>query len=204
MLSCESLQLQIDQNSAIDHFSMTLLPGAIVSVYGDNFSAKKKLLHTLCGINTNYLGAIYIQQIDIVNLHKPYAVYIDDELSSDNCDTVIENIQFWSRLYNKKFYDDTLHCATIKYWGLEDYLHTKLSILPNNVKFKALLSRLMISPLNLWLIDNIIDYLEEDDKSLFMNLVKIKAESGGIVILCQESKSADRTIANIDINDYIH
>ncbi|WP_347939089.1 ATP-binding cassette domain-containing protein [Rickettsia oklahomensis] len=110
---------------------------------------------------------------------KPYCTYVGHNLGLKLEMTVFENLKFWSEIYNST---EALHAA-IHYFKLHDLLDEKCYSLSSGIQKVVAVARLIACPSDLWLLDEVETNLSKENRDLLNNLIIMKANSGGIVLL---------------------
>ncbi|AFB21486.1 ATP-binding cassette domain-containing protein [Rickettsia canadensis] len=123
---------------------------------------------------------------------KPYCTYVGHNLGLKLEMTVFENLKFWSEIYNSA---ETLYAA-IHYFKLHDLLDKKCASLSSGMQKVVAVARLVACQSDLWLLDEVETNLSKENRDLLNNLIVIKANSGGIVLL---SSHLERSIKSAQI-----
>ncbi|WP_017442666.1 heme ABC exporter ATP-binding protein CcmA [Rickettsia gravesii] len=181
MLSLHQLQFKnlFDLNN-------TFLPSSITYIKGANGCGKSSLLRMIAGIMQPSSGNIYYRNCNINNIAKLYCTYIGHNLGLKSEMTVFENLKFWSEIYNSA---ETLYAA-IHYFKLHDLLDTKCYSLSSGMQKIVAIARLIACQSDLWLLDEVETNLSKENRDLLNNLVVMKANSGGIVLLSSHLESS--------------
>ncbi|HJD55252.1 MAG TPA: heme ABC exporter ATP-binding protein CcmA [Rickettsia endosymbiont of Pyrocoelia pectoralis] len=181
MLSLHKLQFK-----DLFNLSLTFLPSSITYIKGANGCGKTSLLRMIAGITQPSSGNIYYKNVDINNIPKPYCTYIGHNLGLKLEMTVFENLKFWSEIYNSL---ETLEAA-IHYFKLHEILDEKCYNLSKGMHKMVAAARLIACQSNLWLLDEIETNLSKENRDLLNNLIAMKANSGGIILLSSHLENA--------------
>lgn len=185
MLSFHQLKFSIYQKKLFDNLSITFLNSAITYVKGANGCGKTSLLRMIAGIMQPNSGNIFYKNLNINNIAKPYCTYIGHNLGLKLEMTVFENLKFWSEIYNSV---ETLDAA-IHYFKLYDLLDKKCYTLSSGLQKVIALARLIACQSDLWLLDEVETNLSKENRDLLNNLIVMKANSGGIVLLSSHTEN---------------
>ncbi|ABV79796.1 Heme exporter protein A [Rickettsia bellii OSU 85-389] len=185
MLSFHQLKFNIYQKQLFDNLSITFLDSAITYIKGANGCGKTSLLRMIAGIMQPSNGNIFYKNLNINNIAKPYCTYIGHNLGLKLEMTVFENLKFWSEIYNSV---ETLDAA-IHYFKLYDLLDEKCYTLSSGLQKVVALARLIACQSDLWLLDEVETNLSKENRDLLNNLIVMKANSGGIVLLSSHTKN---------------
>ncbi len=200
MLSLNSVCIKIHDLTLIRNFSITFLPSAIVYLKGENGSGKTSLLRSIAGIQELSEGNITFgkNNTNIGYLSKPYCAYIGHKNAIKPELTVIENIEFWAKLYNS--YEAI--SAAIFYFKLEEIANRKCQELSTGQIQKVALARLLACSSQLWLLDEVENNLDSEGKDLLTRLIITKADSGGIIIASSHNDPSIKSSVIINMHDY--
>lgn len=185
MLSFHQLKFNIYQKQLFDNLSITFLDSAITYIKGANGCGKTSLLRMVAGIMQPSNGNIFYRNLNINNIAKPYCTYIGHNLGLKLEMTVFENLKFWSEIYNSV---ETLDAA-IHYFKLYDLVDEKCYTLSSGLKKVVALARLIACQSDLWLLDEVETNLSKENRDLLNNLIVMKANSGGIVLLSSHTEN---------------
>ena len=200
MLSLNSVCINTNKLDLITDLSVSFLPSAIVYLKGENGSGKTSLIRSIAGIQQLSLGQITFgkNNTPIESFQKPYCTYIGHKTGIKPELTVIENIEFWAKIYNS--YESV--SAAIFYFRLEKIANTKCYELSAGQKQKVALARLLACSSNLWLLDEVENNLDLEGKQLLSRLIVSKADSGGIIIASSHNEPSIKSALIINIEDY--
>lgn len=204
MLECESLSCSRNGNVLFKNLSFKAEPKAKILITGKNGSGKTSLIRSLSGLLPPTSGNIKHCGKDIYDDKKSYItsmVYIGHKNACKDGLTVIENIEFWAGMRNTK----ELILAAICCLQLQPVLDITYGRLSAGWKRRVALSRLMISNANIWLIDEPFCNLDSTACELVLNLISIRSEQNGIVIITGHSASEQLSdFITIDIEQLKH
>ena len=185
ILTCTNLKLNSEFKEIFGPISLSLLPGSITKLSGKNGSGKTSFLKIIAGlISPNSDSEILINNIPIQEIPKPYLTYIAHEPAIYEQMSVIENLEFWANCYNSEI----LIPSALHYFQLGDIADAKCSELSAGNKQKVALARLICCESKIWLLDEAEVNLDEENKRNLYNLISIKANNGGIIIMTSHNK----------------
>jgi heme exporter protein A len=200
MITLQSLGLEIDKKILFRDISMTFLPSSIVMIRGKNGAGKTSLLRIMAGLQQPSHGKLLFgtKQHSFEQLAKPYCTYIGHTLALKNELSVFDNIKYWASLSKMTM----LIGVTIKYFQLEGILDVRCADLSAGMKKKVAMSRLILWPSKLWLLDEIDTNLDATNKELLTKLILSHADSGGYSFIASHDWSPVKTISILNLNDY--
>jgi heme exporter protein A len=196
ILTIENLSLQYDKKQIFAPISLSLLPGSIVFLSGKNGSGKTSFLRMIAGIIAlQGEGRILINDIPISELPKPYLNFIEHQIAVLDHLTILENLEFWSVAYGSEI----MIPSALSYFKLTEMMDQKSSELSAGNKKKVALARLACCDSDLWLLDEVEVNLDEENRALLYNMIAIKANNGGIVIISSHTKPPFENMISISL-----
>ncbi len=170
MISLNNLSHDIRGKSLFSNISVSIFPGAIVKIIGNNGSGKSTFLRILAGIQNQKSGIIY------TDIEK--VAYIGHNIAVKDDMTVLEQLEFWAAITG----DEILIPAAVRYMRIEDILGCYCYRLSSGNKQKVAISRLLVSDAKIWILDEVDSSLDEENLELLKNLIISKTSNGGIVV----------------------
>lgn len=198
MLCIQNLKLSSNGIELMKALSVSLFPGSITYIRGRNGSGKTTLLQTLAGLKAITSGEIKLYGLNLTNFYKPYCIYLGHELGLENEMTVLEQIEFWSVLYNSP----QMIPAAVQFWDLDEILDIKISLLSAGQKKRVALSRLTCCHSDLWLLDEPETNLDENNIKFLQHAMISKSQSGGIILLSSHIDNKIKNSQSIYISDF--
>jgi heme exporter protein A len=177
-----------------------LQEGALLLVKGANGSGKTSLLDILAGIGKPDEGRALWEGQDIAKhpylvrdmMHIGHASHINEEW------TVEKNIAAWGDEYDTQ----TLVRAALHYYDLEDCKDVLAKHLSAGLKRRLALSRLIVAPCKLWLLDEPTNFLDEEALLLTVSLIETRVKQGGIVIVATHIMNSAIDAHMLDMADF--
>ena len=200
MLSLHSLAFTVQDKVLFKNISMSFLPSSIIYLQGKNGSGKTSFLRMIAGIQKPTKGSIKFgtKSIAVDMCDKPYCTYIGHHLGIKLELTVFENMKFWSKIYDSQELID----ASVAYFSLQEAMDQKCYELSAGNRKKLALTRLMICPSKLWLLDEVDSNLDSNNRQLLLNLIVSHANNGGMTFIASHNDSAIKTAQILNISDY--
>lgn len=182
MLTCQNLSLENNYGIIFKNISFTLLPGSLLIIKGANGSGKTCLLKMLVGLIGCDVGKISWNNIDInqdLQSFQQNICYVGHNNALKKELTVFENLDFWCKLKGCP----ELFLPAIYHFKLHDILDVTVESLSAGWQRKVELARLLLSPTNLWLLDEPEINLDKNAQDCLIDLIKVRVRERGIVVI---------------------
>ena len=173
--------------------SVTVKPGTLLAVVGENGSGKTSFLRMLCGLLSPDKGAILWQEKDIRQLKELYTAQltyvghlngIKDEL------TPVENLKVSAYLAGDESSGETVQRA-LEAVGLGRSAHRlPTRVLSQGQKRRVALARLWLATRPLWLLDEPFASLDTAATSYLTQRLQVHLSSGGMVVVATHQEIA--------------
>ncbi len=198
MLTLNSVCIKINNLALFDKQSISFLPGSIIYLKGKNGSGKTSLLRSIAGIQKISEGEITLGKNNIALdlLPKPYCHYIGHKTGIKLELSVYENINFWAKIYNSSEMVE----AAIFYFKIQNIIHKKCYSLSAGQRQKVALARLFACNSMIWLLDEVENNLDNENRKLLNNLIISKANNGGIIIASSHNEPAIKSAIQINLD----
>lgn len=201
MLTCQNLFLKNNEQTIFTGCSFTILPGSLLIIQGPNGSGKTCLLKMITGRLNRNKSNISWNSINIwrdIHAFQSNISYIGHKNALKLSLSVIDNLKFWCKLRGIK----QLLAPAIAYFQLGNILDVEIGNLSAGWQRRVELAKLMITNTHLWLLDEPEVNLDHEAKDRFLNLVKIKTQEGGIVLIASHSFNSIPFANYINLRDF--
>ena len=189
-LECVDLRYEVGGRSLFDGLSFTAEAGDILWIKGKNGAGKSTLLRLIAGIIRPDSGRILWPR------PRHETVYLGHKPAIKHAFSVYEMLAFWASLYDST----QLLNAAIQYFELEPFLELPCDHLSAGWRQKLALSRLILQPAILWLLDEPASHLDDHGVELLQALISSRKEQGGIILLAMHGNIQNKDIKEININ----
>lgn len=175
LLQAEKLNCRRGQREVLHEVSLTLGAGELILVTGPNGSGKTTLLRCLAGLLSAMSGRIAGSATATgLTLHVGHADPVKGQL------TVAENLRFWSDLAGGG--GRTVEAAA-EAFGLGSLLDAPTQVLSAGQRRRLSLARLLLSPAEVWLLDEPANALDTDGIDRLLAAVAAHRDGGGAAIV---------------------
>lgn len=166
--------------------NLTVTPGLLVAIVGENGSGKSSLLRILCGLFPREQGVIRWNGTDIDELNDDYRRHLTylGHLNGIKDDlTPIENLQISAELFG----DDrsaTSAREALQVVGLGGYTQSlPTRVLSQGQKRRVALARLWVSKRPLWILDEPFAALDDVGTALLTEQLSRHLDAGGMAVV---------------------
>lgn len=200
MLTCENLRCEREEVRIFSGLGICLSQGALLLVRGGNGCGKTSLLKMIAGLLPCAAGEVawrgepvcgnaeFLQELTYIG-HKGGI--------KPEC-TVEENLLFWARLRQ----NEMLIPAALRYFDLEEKRDVPCWQLSAGMQRKVALSRLIVAPTLLWLLDEPTNFLDDDSVTKVRGLIESRIAQEGIVIVATHSMRSSLPGHTLWLEDY--
>ena len=137
----------------------------------------------------------------ILNEFFTNLTYIMDAQTSKNEMTIIENVNYWIRLFSSNIKSKELD-AIYNLLSLESYKNTKVNFLSAGEIKKLELCRLVIEQKKLWILDEPYMGLDDSTTSIMNETFKNHIENDGMIIFSSHYRPELRGVEIIELENY--
>lgn len=186
MLEAIDLACARGERELFSGLNVTVTPGLLVAIVGENGSGKSSLLRMLCGLLPRERGAIRWKGMDIGDLKDEYTqqlTYLGHLNGIKDDLTPVENLQISAHLSGD---DDSVSSAreALLAVGLGRRAHgLPTRVLSQGQKRRVALARLWLSTRRLWILDEPFAALDDGGVSLLTERFKRHLDGGGMAVV---------------------
>jgi len=178
-LACERGGRQLFNN-----LSFSIQPGEVLHLTGENGAGKTTLLRILCGLTLPSEGNIEWQDQDTNACREDFhsnLLYLGHTPGLHGDLTPTENLQQLCGLSQQT--DETAITNALQKVGLANRCDVPAKYLSQGQKKRVSLARLLLSPANIWLLDEPFSALDVSAITWLNNHILQHCQHGGMVIL---------------------
>jgi len=189
MLRAHELFCERDDRVLFEDLSFALETGQVLQVQGSNGSGKTTLMRVLCGLNDGYQGDIFWFGEPINEQLEPFyssLLYIGHRAGVNKVLTPLENLRWTTSLHSK--IDDSLLLEALAEMGLRGFEESPCYTLSAGQAQRVSLTRLLISPAKLWVLDEPFTTIDTKGVGYLEQLLAEHASNGGCVLVTTHHK----------------
>lgn len=179
LLVAEALCFQRGDEPVFGPMNLSLNPGDVLMVEGDNGSGKTSLLRVLAGLLEPSAGSI--SRSDRAEAGPGALAYLGHNGGLKFDLSARENLRFAARLNGLR--KGTSIASSLKSVGLEGFEDTPLRFLSAGQRKRAALAGVLIAPAALWLLDEPYANLDHSGHVLVNRLLETHSSRGGAALI---------------------
>ena len=179
--------------------SQQVRAGDILAIRGPNGSGKSSLLKTIAGLLRPGSGEV-LWNGEAMRRHPHYPrnlVYIGHRRGIEPSMSVLAHVKFWARTFGQK----ELIEAALFFFDLEDIAKVPVATLSAGWQQRVALTRLILQPGSLWLLDEPTAALDEAATTLLNSLMNTRCEQGGIILIASHMPLQGDRVQTLDLGE---
>jgi heme exporter protein A len=183
-MQARALFCERDERVLFSGLDLDIHAGELVQIKGSNGSGKTTLLRILCGLNDDYEGDIHWKGEALYEQREDFfasMIYIGHRVGVNRILTPRENLRWSASLHAPA--DDIRIVAALGRLGLRAYEDIPCRNLSAGQTQRVALSRLLISPASLWILDEPFTTLDVQGVKNLESLLSEHVNAGGAIVL---------------------
>ncbi|MEP2703976.1 MAG: heme ABC exporter ATP-binding protein CcmA [Roseibium sp.] len=186
-LIAENLTIDRGGRRVFQDLSFKLESGIALVVTGANGIGKSSLLRTLAGLVALAKGKIRFESGDAENPAHEHAHYFGHQDAIKPALTALENLHFWQSFSSPASGTGFSGGAIMPFQALETLgightAHLPAAYLSAGQKRRLSLSRLLITPRPIWLMDEPNSALDKASEKQLLGLMNVHLAAGGMIV----------------------
>lgn len=175
-----------------------LKAGDVLLVSGRNGSGKSSLLKAVAGLLPLAGGRMLFngQALHDAPDFTRSIVYIGHKRGVEPGMPVRAHVRFWARAFKSRELEE----AALHYFDLEDIADVPVHTLSAGWQQRVALTRLILQPGKIWLLDEPTAGLDEDGLRLLNGIIESRQEQGGIILIASHAQFAGDKVQHLDLN----
>jgi len=185
MLNAQNLECVRNDQILFTKLDLSLSPGEILHIVGENGCGKSSLLQILVGLLTPQQGHVYWQEQSIHDTDSNYRqqlVYIGHKIGVKNSLSVMENLQLAVSLRNPAAMNYSWN-DVLAYFKLQSQADAICGKLSAGQRQRVALTRLLIADALLWVLDEPFTAIDQAGTAALHQLLQQHTAKGGMVVL---------------------
>jgi len=200
-LSGSALHCQRGGRSVFHDLSFEVTSGDVLFVKGDNGSGKSSLLRIIAGLLAPLRGKLKLQEGTSEPLDfdpKGHLHFVGHLPGLKGVETINETINGWASFYG--FIPDIEQ--TLSPLNLYDLKDTQTKYLSEGQKRRLSLSRVLNTPLPIWLLDEPNSGLDSNSLKALIKMVDNHRKKGGVVIMASHVEAELESMKTLNLNEF--
>lgn len=188
-INVEDLAIARGGRLLFEHLSFSVAAGRYVEIIGANGSGKTSLLRAIAGFLRPRTGQVRIEGVREADLVTHYVAHANALKGGESAQA---HVRYWAGLFGGAEGDALARV------GLARQADLPARVLSQGQARRLSLSRLLIAPRPIWLLDEPAAGLDADGRALLASLIETQRRDGGIVLAAVHEPlgpSSDQTVA---------
>ena len=200
MLLINNLSFSRNDNIIFQNLNLSLSNRSITQIRGKNGSGKTTLINVILNFLESKTGEIFWEGKNIKkNIFNFYnkTTFIMDHNTCTRKMTVLDNINFWSRLSSSKLTKDEI-VLLLETFNIQKYQNTKTMYLSSGEIRKLELLRLILEQKKLWILDEPYNHLDDLSIEILNQTFIDHINKDGVILFTSHLKPS---IDNLEVVD---
>lgn len=204
MFSASALACVRGERAVFAGLSFTLAPGGALVLVGANGAGKSSLLRLMAGLLKPAAGHLAWDGADIADdyeAHRRRLRYVGHADALKPALSVLENLRSWSVLWGGRGGAAERAEAALEAFGIGRLRDVPARYLSAGQRRRLALSRLLVAPAPLWLLDEPRTALDVDAIARLDREVQRHRQAGGLVVMALHGGERPPEAATLDLAD---
>ena len=200
MLLINNLSFSRNDNIIFQDLNLSLSNRSITQIRGKNGSGKTTFINVILNFLESKTGEIFWEGKNIKkNIFNFYnkTTFIMDHNTCTRKMTVLDNINFWSRLSSSKLTKDEI-VLLLETFNIQKYQNTKTMYLSSGEIKKLELLRLILEQKKLWILDEPYNHLDDLSIEILNQTFIDHINKDGVILFTSHLKPS---IDNLEVLD---
>ena len=200
MLLINNLSFSRNDNIIFQNLNLSLSNRSITQIRGKNGSGKTTFINVVLNFLESKTGEIFWEGKNIKkNIFNFYnkTTFIMDHNTCTRKMTVLDNINFWSRLSSSKLTKDEI-VLLLETFNIQKYQNTKTMYLSSGEIRKLELLRLILEQKKLWILDEPYNHLDDLSIEILNQTFIDHINKDGVILFTSHLKPS---IDNLEVVD---
>ena len=201
MLLINNLSFSRNDNIIFQNLNLSLSNRSIAQIRGKNGSGKTTFLNVILNFLESKTGEIFWEGKNIKkNIFNFYnkTTFIMDHNTCTRKMTVLDNINFWSRLSSSKLTKDEI-VLLLETFNIQKYQNTKTMYLSSGEIRKLELLRLILEQKKLWILDEPYNHLDDLSIEILNQTFIDHINKDGVILFTSHLKPDINNLEVVDL-----
>ena len=201
MLLINNLSFSRNDNIIFQNLNLSLSNRSITQIRGKNGSGKTTFINVILNFLESKTGEIFWEGKNIKkNIFNFYnkTTFIMDHNTCTRKMTVLDNINFWSRLSSSKLTKDEI-VLLLETFNIQKYQNTKTMYLSSGEIRKLELLRLILEQKKLWILDEPYNHLDDLSIEILNQTFIDHINKDGVILFTSHLKPSIDNLEVIDL-----
>ena len=201
MLLINNLSFSRNDNIIFQNLNLSLSNRSITQIRGKNGSGKTTFINVVLNFLESKTGEIFWEGKNIKkNIFNFYnkTTFIMDHNTCTRKMTVLDNINFWSRLSSSKLTKDEI-VLLLETFNLQKYQNTKTMYLSSGEIRKLELLRLILEQKKLWILDEPYNHLDDLSIEILNQTFIDHINKDGVILFTSHLKPSIDNLEFVDL-----
>ena len=201
MLLINNLSFSRNDNIIFQNLNLSLSNRSITQIRGKNGSGKTTFINVILNFLESKTGEIFWEGKNIKkNIFNFYnnTTFIMDHNTCTRKMTVLDNINFWSRLSSSKLTKDEI-VLLLETFNIKKYQNTKTMYLSSGEIRKLELLRLILEQKKLWILDEPYNHLDDLSIEILNQTFIDHINKDGVILFTSHLKPSIDNLEVIDL-----
>ena len=201
MLLINNLSFSRNDNIIFQNLNLSLSNRSITQIRGKNGSGKTTFINVILNFLESKTGEIFWEGKNIKkNIFNFYnkTTFIMDHNTCTRKMTVLDNINFWSRLSSSKLTKDEI-VLLLETFNIQKYQNTKTMYLSSGEIRKLELLRLILEQKKLWILDEPYNHLDDLSIEILNQTFIDHINKDGVILFTSHLKPGINNLEVVDL-----
>ena len=201
MLLINNLSFSRNDNIIFQNLNLSLSNRSITQIRGKNGSGKTTFINVVLNFLESKTGEIFWEGKNIKkNIFNFYnkTTFIMDHNTCTRKMSVLDNINFWSRLSSSKLTKDEIELL-LETFNLQKYQNTKTMYLSSGEIRKLELLRLILEQKKLWILDEPYNHLDDLSIEILNQTFIDHINKDGVILFTSHLKPSINNLEVVDL-----
>ena len=201
MLLINNLSFSRNDNIIFQNLNLSLSNRSITQIRGKNGSGKTTFINVVLNFLESKTGEIFWEGKNIKkNIFNFYnkTTFIMDHNTCTRKMTVLDNINFWSRLSSSKLTKDEI-VLLLETFNIQKYQNTKTMYLSSGEIRKLELLRLILEQKKLWILDEPYNHLDDLSIEILNQTFIDHINKDGVILFTSHLKPSINNLEVVDL-----